>query len=247
MFTTFKWTWSKKKKKIFKKLLDFLVLQNCPCVLHRYYICHVVVKEVKNVLKPHIVFYSNHCCSLCLSVLLQVVFSLTIPSTSHGPSLLLSFTWVPRISSLTSRGSRLFWILTLNLSRISGDTCFFCFLFFFSRPSERAIFLHRWRTHRSKTVFGLEDVVSPTDWEAQCSSLCFLLLSRPRFITSEGSNFTQSNTRILRETFGCDCAASMARAFGLSYSNTPELLSSSLLYLRRCECPIGVWPDTALQ
>ena len=120
------------------------------------------------------------------------------------------------------------------------DTCFFF------RPSERAIFLHRWRTHRSKTVFGLEDVVSPTDREAQSSSLCFLFLSRPRFISSEGSNFTQSNTRILRETFGCDCA-SMARTFGLSYSNTPELLSSSLLYLRRCECPIGVWPDTALQ
>lgn len=46
---------------------------------------------------------SNHSCSV---LSLQVVFSLTTPSTSRGPSLLSSSTWGPRISSLTSRGRR---------------------------------------------------------------------------------------------------------------------------------------------
>lgn len=118
MLTTFKGTWSQ------------LVIKNngflCAIELPFTWLCPVEVsftgitslscccqRSKECIEAPHCV-YSNHCCSLCLSVLLQVVFSLTIPSTSHGPSLLLSFTWVPRISSLTSRGSRLFWILTLT-------------------------------------------------------------------------------------------------------------------------------------
>lgn len=54
--------------------------------------------------------YSNHSCSV---LLLQVVFSLTTPSTSRGPSLLSSSTWGPRISSLTSRGRRLLDLYSL--------------------------------------------------------------------------------------------------------------------------------------
>lgn len=53
---------------------------------------------------------SNPSCSV---LSLQVVFSLTTPSTSRGPSLLSSSTWGPRISSLTSRGRRLLDLYTL--------------------------------------------------------------------------------------------------------------------------------------
>lgn len=76
-------------------------------------------------------------------------------------------------------------------------------------------------------------------------SLFFFLLSAP-IITSEESNFTRSNTRILLEMFGSSCAR-LGWTFGL-FLIAIHLNSSLQAYLlEKMWMSDGVLPNTALQ
>lgn len=142
---------------------------------------------------------------LCLcSSSLQVVCSLTILSTSRVPSLLLSFTSVRRISSLTSKGRKLLGathhtFISVSAHWTPGCTLVHLFVclsvwtrspFTPSRPMERL-------AHRLGAVFGsVRETVLPADKRAAA----FLFSLHPDYPPQRRAKLTQSNTRILRET-----------------------------------------------
>lgn len=76
------------------------------------------------------------------------------------------------------------------------------------------------------------------DREAQSTSFCFLV-SSPRSSPQRRATLQQAILGFYEKR----SAVTVQGWAGLSYSNTPELLSLSLLtYLRRCECPTKFYP-----
>lgn len=160
-----------------------------------------------------------------LFISLQVVFSLTIPFTSRGPSLRLSFTWAHRISSPTSRSSRFLFgydihTLPACLSACSTDSSHAL------RFVRLSVCLSGWRDSRTWNGFPVRQ---------KCTNCVFAwptgskLLSLSVFSSAQISH-QRSKTSLkailgFYRMFNC---CEFGLNFGLSYSNTPKLLASSL-------------------
>lgn len=173
-----------------------------------------------------------------------MVYLLTILSTSRAPSLLLSFIWVHRISSLTSRGSTLLealftltWLHTCPSVSPSNAGCLWIPAdgfthserFQFDQSTDETFLLRK--KEKAETIWTI-------DQEAQSTSFCFLV-SSPRSSPQRRATLQQAILGFYEKR----SAVTVQGWAGLSYSNTPELLSLSLLtYLRRCECPTKFYP-----
>lgn len=154
---------------------------------------------------------------------LQVVCSLTIPSISRGPSLLLSFIWVPRISSLTSKAPGGWIPLTFTYLAAHVATCF-------SARDSGTLFRLGWRIRRFQNSFGLMSLAGQR-WAGQRRYQAPLFVFsplRPDYHIRGEQRDTKQYSDTARNTQLRLCQAWLD--LGLSWSNTPELLSYLLTW-----------------